>query len=299
MRLVRLSLCALSILLPLGGSVSAQHVPDRLEVKMDVPDAVCHRSNKAWASQPISIAVLDFGYPGQLEPTHSGVALADMVYGRLSADKTFAFSRGDWMKMGYDDATRVAALGRVLGVDAVLAGTWEFENGAAPAMKRNALLKSSGRRDPLRMAAGLVDTCTGELLLKMTSDGSGQPLTADAALNPHYFMQDLDGAIDRMISPLGHMGDAPTGDAAVVKTTDQAGVTVQLPAGSPVKVGDQLIITANRIGKDIANYSLHNLTHQEIGKMTVQQVAGNTASGVFSGAYSPMTGDLVSTSQRQ
>ena len=306
MRLVHLFVSTLVIFSPLGGSLSAQHVPEHSQVTLDTPDAACHRSNKAWASQPISIAVLDFGYPGQLEPTHSGVALADMVYGHLSQDKAFTFSRGDWMEMGYDDAARVAALGRMLGVDAVLAGTWEYQNGTVPAVRRNALLKSTGKRDPLRMAAGLVDTCTGELLLKMTSDVcapgaacAGQSLTTDAALNPHSFMPDVDGAIDRMVSPLDRAISISSRGTAVVKTTDQAGVTVELPDGSAVKVGDQLSVKANRLGKDLVTYSLHNLTNQEIGKVTVQQVAGNIASGVFSGSYSPMTGDIVETSQRQ
>jgi hypothetical protein len=275
------------------------------------PSAECNRSDASWPDQPISIAVLDFRYPTDREEAHdigvtgggSGTAVADLVLERLSSEDTgIAYSRGDRDKLYRADFAGAARLGRRLGVDAVLAGT--FQPVDQP-------LDQDGFAPPpiYELRAGLVDTCTGQLLERLSSaicpggiDTGGTQsgckrvsVTAKAASDPRETKRAFTPALDALLLPLEHDGTPPgtKGSAGIVSAVNGATVTVQLNPGMKEKVGDLIALHAWRLSKNLSTYTLHRLQDEEIGRITVTSVAGSSVTGTFQGDFLPRTGDTA------
>jgi len=299
--------------------VKARSVKD---ASIDHPAYECNRSSQDWPAQPLRIAVLDFRYPTDREESHdigttgggSGTAVADLVFSRLESlqetDDRYAFSRGDRRRLDRADFAGAARLGRQLGVDAVLAGTF------VPVPSPNAA------DDPFapktyELRAGLVDTCTGQLLMQTSSvscvGGLEPGLTAGAdpaschrlatsateTADPKSHAQAYKPLLDDLLFPLEHDGRPPgtPGSAGVVSGVlpgvNGNQVTIQLAPRSQVRPGDQLPIQASRLIKNPTTYTLQNLQSAEIGKVSIQTVSGGTARGVFIGDYVPRLGDAV------
>ncbi len=302
---------------PLGGETSALPTAPRIRTITHAdPSAECNRSDANWPDQPISIAVLDFRYPTEREEAHdigttgggSGTAVADLVLERLSAEDTgVAYSRGDRTRLYRADFAGAARLGRQLGVDAVLAGTFQpidqpmNQDGFAP--------------PPIyELRAGLVDTCTGQLLERLSSaicpggiDTGGTQsgckrvqITAKQATDPKQTRTAFTPALDALLLPLEHEGTPPgqkgsAGLVSAVNGTAAGGVsvTVQLAPGTKQKVGDLIALHAWRLGKNVSTYTLHRLQDEEIGRVTVISIAGGKAIGTFQGDFLPKVGDTA------
>jgi TolB-like protein len=285
--------------------------PVLLGVERDTPTAECRQSDPNWAKEPLSLAVLDFRYPTDREEAHdigktgggSGTALADIIFERLKRLREFSVDRGDRRRLDRSDIAGAAKLGRELGVDAVLEGTFRPVD------------------DPVKgyeLRAGLVDTCTGQVLMKMTSERcsaglnvaqANMPGPSDAAQIPactrfsvstkdasepdaHAFA--FDPAIGALIYPLEHnVSPGREGSAGVVTGTTRDLVIVRLAPGAGVKIGDQVAIHAARLAKNPVTYTLQDLTGQEIGRMTVHSLQGSMAVGSYAGDIFPKAGDAA------
>ena len=277
------------------------------------PSAECNRSDAAWPNQPISIAVLDFRYPTDKEESHdigvtgggSGTAVADLVLNRLSSGSdasAIAYSRGDRDKLYRADFAGAARLGRRLGVDAVLAGTFQPVD--------QPLDKDGFAPPPIyELRAGLVDTCTGQLLERLSSaicpggiDTGGTQsgckrvsVTAKQASDPKETKRAFTPALDALLLPLEHEGTPPgqKGSAGLVSSVNGNTISIQLVPGTKQKVGDVIALHAWRLAKNSSTYTLHRLQDEEIGRITVTQVSGNTATGTFQGDFLPKPGDTA------
>ncbi len=302
-----------TVIVPVNvGEVLAAKEPVAKPVLRDRPAEECNRSSAEWPSQPLKIAVLDFRYPTEREESHdvartgggSGTQVADIVFGRLEQQEEFAVDRGDRRRLDRTDIAGAARLGRQLGVDAVLAGT---------------LMPVEEPPDPdgyavktkyYELRGGLVDTCTGQVLMKLTSNtchvidssGTSTPggcaaaqVTAKAAENPAAHAGAFAGPVEALLGPLEHnvtAGKASDGVGTVASVTDGA-VTMQLAAGAQVRVGDQLAVHASRLAKNPTTYTLNALHDEEIGRVVIRTVQGASATGMFSGDIQPKAGDSV------
>ena len=300
---------------PLGASaVEAKPAPFKTkEVAREMPLAECNRSSADWPAQPLRLAVLDFRYPTEREEAHdvgttgggSGTAVADLVYARLDQLNVYAMSRGDRTRLYKADFAGAARVGRELGVDAVLAGTFKPMDpppGSDPDFPPPKTYE---------LSAGIVDTCTGQLLLRLISvscpDGldpnaaanaaSCKPfaVTAKQATDPKDQAHAFQAPIDTLLYPLEHNGPPPgsLGSAGVVTAASNGAITIKLPAGSQLKAGDQVAVHAWGLTKNPTTYTLHNLHDEEIGRVTISNVHGNTATGTFIGDFPPHPGDTA------
>ena len=293
-----------AINVPLGASpeVSAK-VPRIKEVAHDTPSEECNRSSADWPAQPISLAVLDFRYPTEREESHdegttgggSGTAVADLVFDRLDQIHEFALSRGDRRRLYKADFAGAARVGRQLGVDAVLAGTFvpiedpQAEPGSAPRT--------------YQLSAGIVDTCTGQLLLRLSSNTctagadscAAATVTAKQAANPVAALRAFKPPLDALLYPLEHNGTPASqpGAAGIVTELGKNTLTLQLPAGVHPRPGDQLAVHASRLAKNPTTYTLQDLKDQEIGRATIQQVQASTATASYLGDIPPRIGDTL------
>jgi hypothetical protein len=299
---------------PLGaGEAAMPKTPVARTVAHEMPAEECNRSSADWPRQPLRLAVLDFRYPTEREESHdvgttgggSGTAVADLVYARLDQLNEFAMSRGDRTRLYRGDFAGAARVGRELGVDAVLAGTFQPVDpppGSDPDFPPPKTYE---------LRAGIVDTCTGQLLMRLTSvscpDGLDPnssinaasckrfSVTAKQAMDPKDSAASFRGPLDAMLFPLEHNGPPPgsQGSAGVVASAEGGEVTIKLPAGSQVKVGDQIGLHAYRLTKNPTTYTLHNLHDEEIGRVTVKSVRGGIAVGSFIGDFPPHPGDTA------
>ena len=283
--------------------------PRTKDIAHDAPAQECNRSVADWPAQPLSMAVLDFRYPTEREEAHdvgkvgggSGTAVADLVYSRLQEVSGFAISRGDRDKLYRGDFAGAARLGRKMGVDAVLAGTFQ------PVDANDSTPKA------WELRAGIVDTCTGQLLMRLSSAicpngidlGTGAEgarcqrfsVTAKQALTPESQAEAFKVPLDALLAPLEHSG-TPLGQIAsggVITAIDNEAVTLKLTTAAILKTGDQLAIHAWRLTKNPSTYTLHNLQNEEIGRVTIASVQGRVATGLFTGDFSPKVGDTAET----
>lgn len=297
---------------PLGGapeSVKAAEPKERAVV-LATPSEECNRSAVDWPARPLSLAVLDFRYPTEREESHdlgrtgggSGTAVADLVFARLERLPEFALSRGDRQKLYKADFAGAARVGRQLGVDAVLAGTFvPVEEPLGPDG-----FPVAPRAWELR--AGLVDTCTGQLLMRLYSQtcaGGAEPgngmgeckrytVTAKEAADPVTQAGAFQVPLDALLYPLEHNVTRPGENSAdVVTEVSEGGVTLRLSRRSVTKVGDVFAVHARRLAKNPATYTLQYLQDQEIGRVTVTSVRGGDAVGSFAGEIPPRVGDVV------
>ena len=190
-------------------------------------------------------------------------------------------------------------------MDAVLAGTFVPIKGES-AGSEVAPVKS------YELRAGIVDTCTGELLLQTNSlvcPGAMEPgLTGGADLasckhlaasaeetgDPEENAQAFKPLLDDLLFPLEHpVPIAPADALGTVTLVQGKDVTLQLGAHSALRVGDQLSVHASRLAKNPTTYTLHNLQNEEIGRVMVQSVQGSAVHGSFSGDYVPRVGDTA------
>jgi len=298
---------------PLGaGEAALPKTPTTREVAREIPAEECNRSSADWPTLPLRLAVLDFRYPTEREEAHdfgttgggSGTAVADLVYARLDQLHEFAMSRGDRTRLYRADFAGAARIGRELGVDAVLAGTFQPVDPPPGSDPDFAPPKT------YELRAGIVDTCTGQLLLRLTSvecpDG-GDPnaaanvtckrfsVTARQATDPKDAASSFKVPIDALLFPLEHNGPPPgtQGSAGIVTAADNSAVTIKLPAGSQLKPGDQVALHAYRLTKNPTTNTLRNLHDEEIGRVTIKSVQGSTASGSFIGDFPPRPGDTA------
>jgi len=301
---------------PLGiaaGYSKPAPVPVTRAVAREEPIAACHQSDPDWPKEPLRIAVLDFRYPTEREESHdvtresggSGMAVADLVYTRLSQLPQFTVDRGDRRRLDRSDIAGAARLGRELGADAVLEGTF-FPLQDAPAADG-----SEGKIRGYELHAGLVDTCTGQVLLKLASlscpagvnPGAGAKgctslsVTTKEAEDPGEHAAAFHAAITAMLDPLEHNGGTvvPMGPAGVVVLNQNGSLTVRLADGMRVTPGEQLAVHATRLTKNPTTYTLEDLKDEEIGRFTVRNVQGVMATGMFAGDIPPMVGDELET----
>lgn len=299
---------------PLGaGEAALPKTAVARTIAHEMPAAECNRSSAEWPSQPLRLAVLDFRYPTEREESHdigttgggSGTAVADLVYARLDQMNEFAMSRGDRTRLYRGDFAGAARVGRELGVDAVLAGTFQPVDpppGSDPDFPPPKTYE---------LRAGIVDTCTGQLLMRLTSvscpDGLDPnqaingpsckrfAVTAKQAADPKDSSGSFRSPLDALLFPLEHNGPPPgsQGSAGAVASVDGGEVSIKLPAGFRVQVGDQIGLHAYRLTKNPTTYTLHNLHDEEIGRVTVKSVRGGMAVGSFVGDFPPHAGDTA------
>ncbi len=301
---------------PLGisaGYSTPAPVPVTKTVAREAPTAACHQSDPDWPKEPLRIAVLDFRYPTEREEAHditresggSGMAVADLVYTRLSQLPQYAVDRGDHRRLDRSDIAGAARLGRELGADAVLEGT--FFPLAEDAGADGGEAKVRG----YELHAGLVDTCTGQVLAKLaslscpagvsiSSGGKGCAaftVTTRDAEDPGKHAAAFQAAITAMLYPLEHNGGTvgALGPAGVVVLNQNGTLTVRLANGVHVRPGDQLAVHASRLVKNPTTYTLEDLHDEEIGRLTVRNVQGVMATGSFVGDIPPMAGDGLET----
>ncbi len=299
---------------PLGaGEAALPKTPTAKTVAREMPAEECNRSSADWPSQPLRMAVLDFRYPTEREEAHdfgttgggSGTAVADLIYSRLDQLNEFAMSRGDRTRLYRADFAGAARVGRELGVDAVLAGTF------APVDPPPGSDPDFPPPKSYELRAGIVDTCTGQLLMRLTSVSCPEGLdpnsavnaaackrfavTAKQAMDPKEAANAFRVPIDALLNPLEHNGPPPgtQGSAGVVAAADNGEVTIKLPAGSQLKPGDQIAVHAYRLTKNPTTYTLHNLHDEEIGRVTIKSVQGGVAIGSFVGDFPPHPGDTA------
>ncbi len=307
---------ASAIDVPLGTPESAMpKVMKATEVKREVPLEECNRSSADWPSQPLRLAVLDFRYPTDREEAHdigttgggSGTAVADLIFAQLDTFNQFAMIRGDRTRLYRADFAGAARTGRDLGADAVLAGTFDP---VAPPPGSDPDFPPPKKYE---LKAGIVDTCTGQLLMRLSSvqcsDGidpnssinAGSAsckrfsVTAKEATDPKEQARAFRQSIDALVNPLAHNGPPPgaVGSAGVVIGADSAGVSVKLAPGANVKVGDQVTVHGWGLTKNPTTYTLRNLHDEEIGRVTVSAIQGGIATGTFTGDYAPRAGDTA------
>jgi len=299
---------------PLGaGEAALPKTPTKKAVAYEMPAEECNRSSADWPSLPLRLAVLDFRYPTEREESHdigttgggSGTAVADLIYARLDQLNEFAMSRGDRTRLYRGDFAGAARVGRELGVDAVLAGTF------APVDPPAGSDPDFPPPKTYELRAGIVDTCTGQLLLRLTSvacpDGLDPnssinapsckrfAVTAKQAMDPKDAAGSFRSPLDALLYPLEHNGPPPgsQGSAGIVTASDNGAVTIKVPAGTHLKPGDQVALRGSRLTKNPTTYTLHNLHDEEIGRLTLKSVQGGTASGTFLGDFPPHPGDTA------
>jgi hypothetical protein len=297
---------------PLGiaaGYSTPAPVPVTRSVAREEPTAACHQSDPEWPKEPLRIAVLDFRYPTEREEAHdltresggSGMAVADQVYTRLRQLPQYEVDRGDHRRLDRSDIAGAARLGRELGADAVLEGTF-FPLQDAPDADG-----TEGKVRGYELHAGLVDTCTGQVLLKLASVScpagvsagskacTSLSVTTKDAEDPREHAAAFNAAITAMLYPLEHNGGTvgPMGPAGVVVLNQNGTLTVRLADGVSVHPGDQLAVHATRLTKNPTTYTLEDLHDQEIGRFTVRNVQGVMATGTFAGDMPAMAGDAL------
>ena len=295
----------------MGGPAESTKTLQPKIVVRDTPAEECNRSDATWATQPIRIAVMDFRYPTDKEEEQdltakgggSGTLVADLVFDRLGQLPDLAVSRGDRDKLFRGDFAGAARLGRQMGVDAVLAGTFQ----PVPQKVDSDGFAIGPKYYELR--AGLVDTCTGQLLMRLASvscaDGSvpdvGGPsgpangctrlsVSAKQAADPRDEPKSFGPALDALLKPLdASVSNAAAGNGRVAEVSGSS-VTVTL---SGAKVEDTLALHATRIAKNISTDTLRNLHDEEIGRAIVTRVQNNTVTGTFNGDYAAKAGDTA------
>jgi hypothetical protein len=299
---------------PLGASEAAlPKTPTTKAVAFEVPREECNRSSADWPNQPLRLAVLDFRYPTEREESHdvgttgggSGTAVADLVFARLDQLNSFAMSRADRTRLYRADFAGAARVGRELGVDAVLAGTFQPLDPPAGSDPDFPPAKS------YELKAGIVDTCTGQLLERLVSVqcppglDPNSPInapscnilsvTARQATDPKEAARAFRAPIDALLNPLEHNGPPPgtQGSAGVVTAAANGSVTIKLPAGVRLQPGDQVAIHAWRLTKNPTTYTLQNLNDFEIGRVKLDSVQAGQATGSFSGDFPPQPGDTA------
>jgi hypothetical protein len=293
-----------------GGEAAPPHTAQPKAIAHDTPAEECHRSDPDWPSQPIRLGVMDFRYPTDKEEAAdmnekgggSGTLVADLVFDRLEKNPDYLLARGDRDKLYRGDFAGAARLGRLMGVDAVLAGTFQ----PVPQQKDQDGFDVGPKYYELK--AGLVDTCTGQLLMRLISvkcaDGSipdvagpsgpaqgctRYSVTQKQAADPRDDPKSFGPALDSLVGPLVQ-ATATTGGGA--KVSETAGTAVRI-FGANAKVGDTIAIHATRLAKNVTTDTLRNLVDEEIGRVVVQSVSGGLATGVFSGDYVPKVGDAA------
>ncbi len=292
---------------PLGGSAAGRPIVP-VSVRHEMPAEECNRSSADWPAQPLRIAVIDFRYPTEKEEAHdvgrtgggSGTAVADLVFARLSSMQTgFAIDRGDRRRLDKSDFAGAARLGRQLGADAVLAGTF------APVEEGSADEYGVAPAKAYELHAGLVDTCTGQLLMKLSSDvcasaaGTGASacvatVSAKAAENPQAHGMAFAAPIDALLDPLEKQRSSlATASAGVVTAVEYGAATLELSPQTAVKAGDEVSIHASRLAKNPSTYTLQDLHDEEIGRVSIGRVQGSSATGTFTGDIPPKPGDTV------
>ena len=305
---------------PLGiaaGYSKAAPLPVTRSFNRDTPSAECNRSDADWPSHPVRIAVLDFRYPTEREEEHdlgktgggSGTAVGDLVFSRLEALNQYEMVRGDRRRLDRSDIAGAARIGRELGADAVLEGTFlpierpPGPDGEAP--------KVTG----YSFTAGLVDTCTGQVLVRMKADscasargtaGAGPTakgpdaktctdfsVSARDAEEPDEHTASFGVPLDALLYPLEH-NQTPSELAGMgVVTGTQGGTVFVHLSGGGVRVGDQLALHAARLTKNPTTYTLMDLRNEEIGRVQVKSVQGTTLVGTYAGDVLPKVGDVV------
>jgi len=289
-----------------GGYSKPAPVPVTHTVSRDTPSEECNRSSADWPNEPLRIAVLDFRYPTEREEAHdigktgggSGTAVADLVFTRLDDLHEYQMVRGDRRRLDRADIAGAAKLGRELGADAVLEGTF------APTDMGKGPDGEETRARTYELRAGLVDTCTGQVLMKMSSAacivGSGAAgcphftVSAREAGDPDANARSFDPAIRTLIYPLEHNATPATMPDAIGLVVDvgKDSATVHMMQGS-ARIGDQLSIHAQRLSKNPGTYTLQKLQDQEIGRFTVRRVQGATVFGSYTGDLPARPGDAV------
>jgi hypothetical protein len=306
---------------PLGidaGYSKAAPVPVTRPVVHEAPLAACHASDEDWATLPLRIAVLDFRYPTDREEAHdigresggSGMAVADLVYTRLGEIPEFAVDRGDHRRLDRSDIAGAARLGRALGDDAVLEGTF------FPIQEASGSEGDGGKLRGYELHAGLVDTCTGQVLMKLSSvvcpngdsnskDCTHVMVTAREADDPTAHAAAFKRALDGLLDKLEHNGGFGTGGVAAASTAGVvvgAGVavglgadevTMRMNAGISIRPGVEVAIHAKRLAKNPTTFTLQYLQGGEIGRVVVDRVSGTTVTGRYHGDIMPKGGDTV------
>ena len=306
----------ISIPLGVGGTTAAPRAPGLKGVTQEAPGQECGREAD-WPSLPISMAVLDFRYPTENEEANdvsktgggSGTAIADLVYNQLSAEQPeFQMRRGDREKLFRMDFAGAARLGRQLGVDSVLLGTFAPVEVASP----DPAFPNPVKAYTLR--AGVVETCTGQLLYRLTSitcpaaPGGGPPpvkgtlppscpgseISVKDTVNPLESAEAYKQPIDMLLGPLLHNGTPAgvIGSAGVVTAVNGNNVTIRVgPQGA--HNGVPVSIHAFRLAKNPSTNTLQRFEDTEIGRLMVQRVNGSTATGTYSGDVAPKPGDTA------
>ena len=289
-----------------GGYSKPAPVPVTRTVTRDTPSEECNRSSADWPNEPLRIAVLDFRYPTEREEAHdigktgggSGTAVADLVFTRLDDLHTYQMVRGDRRRLDRADIAGAAKLGRELGADAVLEGTF------APTDVVTGPDGEETKPRTYELRAGLVDTCTGQVLMKMSSAscivGGGAAgcshftVSAREAEDPDANSRSFDPAIRTLVYPLEHNETPATMPDAIGSVVDVGigSATIHMMQGS-ARVGDQLSIHAQRLSKNPGTYTLQKLQDQEIGRFTVRRVQGATMFGSYTGDLPAKPGDAV------
>ncbi len=291
-----------------GGYSKAAPVPTTRAVSRDTPSEECNRSSADWPNEPLRIAVLDFRYPTEREEAHdigktgggSGTAVADLVFTRLDNLHVYQMVRGDRRRLDRSDIAGAAKLGRELGADAVLEGTF------APIDAVTGPDGTELKPRSYELRAGLVDTCTGQVLMKMSSAACSAGADQNGASCPHFAVSAreaeepdqhahaFDPAIRALVFPLEH-NDTPTtvpGAIGSVVDVEKDSMTIHMTQGT-ARIGDQFAIHAQRLTKNPGTYTLQNLQDQEIGRFIVRRVQGATLFGDYTGDVPARVGDVL------
>ncbi len=298
---------------PLGiaaGYSSKPPVAKTWAVARETPAAECHQSDPEWASEPLSIAVLDFRYPTEREEAHdvgqasggSGMAVGDLIYERLKGQREFAVDRGDRRRLDRSDIAGAARLGRELGVDAVLEGTFQ------PIVDPPAEDGFPGKLRGYSLHAGVVDTCTGQVLMKLNSSScaaagaEGGSATACEELSvstrdaedPEEHAKAFEAPIGALLAGLEHPAALGVAPAGRVEAVHGETVTLKMAEGAGgLATGDQLSVRATRLAKNPSTYTLQFFDGQEIGRVTVRSVRGTEVVGTYAGDVPARLGDAV------
>ena len=305
-----------SIPMGVAGTSAAPRSPTLKGVQQEAPGQECGREAD-WPSLPISMAVLDFRYPTENEEANdisktgggSGTAVADLVYNQLAAEQPeFQMRRGDREKLFRMDFAGAARLGRQIGADTVLLGTFAPVEVPSPDPSFPNPVKAYTLR------AGVVETCTGQLLYKLTSitcpaaPGGGPPPVKGAlppscpgseiavkdTVNPLESAGSYKQPIDMLLGPLLH-NTTPAGvigSAGVVTAVNGNNVTIRIgPQGA--RSGVPVSIHAFRLAKNPTTNTLQRFEDTEIGRVMVQRVNGSIATGTYAGDVAPKPGDTV------
>ena len=309
------------VAIPLGvsGGEAGPRTPKVKGVAQEAPGQQCGR-DADWGSLPISMAVLDFRYPTEHEEANdvsktgggSGTAIADLVYNELAAEQPdFTMRRGDREKLFRMDFAGAARLGRQLGVDVVLLGTF------APVEVISADPAYPAPTQAYTLRAGVVETCTGQLLYRLSSltcpapaDGGangppppkgsvapscpGSEIAVKDTINPRASSGAYRQPIKLLLEPLlrNTTPEGMVGSAGVVTAVAGNVVTIKVgPEGA--KVGVPVSIHSFRLAKNPTTNTLQRFMDTEIGRMMVQRVSGGIATGVYQGDVPPKVGDTA------